>query len=96
MVNLMADDVKETTFSSGSNVDFASAVTSVLDSLRQNIGVRGAAGEQDHLGQLVEELDGAGRQLCQALDGCGVNFLGTVSAHTESQVVQAQGNEVKP
>lgn len=74
----------------------ASAVTSALDSLRQNTGVRGAAGEQDHLGQLVEELDGASRQLCQALDGCGVNFLGTVSAHTESQVVQAQGNEVKP
>lgn len=60
-----------------------SAMTSILDSLRQTAGIHGATREQDHLGQLVEEFNGSCRQLCEAPDGCGVNFLGTVSAHKE-------------
>lgn len=62
-----------------------STMTYVLDSLRQNAGVRGTTGEQDHLGQLVEEFNGSCRQLSEAPDGCGVNFLVTVSARTESE-----------
>lgn len=70
---------------------------SVLDSLRQNAGVRGATGEQDHLGQLVEQFNGSCCQLCEALDGCGVNFLGTVRGRTErvSQLVQTQATRRK-
>lgn len=61
-------------------------MTFILDSLRQNIGVCGDAGEQDHLGQLVEEFNGASRQLCKAPDGSSVDVLGTVNAHTEDLV----------
>lgn len=63
----------------------ASAMTSVLDSLRQNTGVCGASREHDHLSQLVEEFNGSRRQLCEAPDGCGMNFLGAVRAPTESE-----------
>ena len=32
-------------------------------------------GEEDHLGQFVEKLDGSSRQLRQTPDGCGMNLL---------------------
>lgn len=43
--------------------------------LAQNFGLCAAAGEEDPLGQFVEELDGSSRQLCQTPDGSCVDLL---------------------
>lgn len=43
--------------------------------LGQNFGLCAAAGEEDPLGQFVEELDGSSRQLCQTPDGRCMNLL---------------------
>ena len=43
--------------------------------LWQDAGLRAALGEEDHLGQFVEKLDGSSRQLRQTPDGCGMNIL---------------------
>lgn len=49
----------------------------LFSSLGQDGGLGAAGGEQDHLGQLVEQLDGPGRQLSQTPDGRGVDLLPT-------------------
>lgn len=43
--------------------------------LGQNSGLCAAAGEEDPLGQFVEELDGSSCQLCQTPDGSCMNLL---------------------
>lgn len=43
--------------------------------LGQDFGLWAAAGEEDPLGQFVEELDGSSRQLCQTPDGRCMNLL---------------------
>lgn len=43
--------------------------------LWENAGLSAAVGEEDHLSQLVEKLDGSSRQLGQTPDGCSVNLL---------------------
>lgn len=51
--------------------------------LRQSAGLRAAVGEEDHLSQLVEKLDGSSRELSQAPDGSGVNFLKRFSTNMQ-------------
>lgn len=43
--------------------------------LWQDVGVCAAVGEQDHLGQFVEKLNGASSQLCETPDGCSMYIL---------------------
>lgn len=62
-------------------------VESLLESglLGQNFGLCAAAGEEDPLGQLVEELDGSSRQLCQTPDGSCMNLLENQHSHQNHQ-----------
>lgn len=55
--------------------------------LWQDAGVCAAVGEEDHLSQFVEKLDGSSRQLGQTPDGCSMNLLPRFNTHTKAHTV---------